>query len=69
MQLVTTEEASKMLAVAERTLLYWRKNSQGPSYVKLNGSIRYKLADIEAWIEQNTCRSLADAKQMQEVEL
>lgn len=65
MQLVTTEEASKMLAVAERTLLYWRKNNQGPSYVKLNGSIRYKLTDIESWIDQNTCK--ANAKQSQSV--
>lgn len=74
MQLITTEEASKMLSVAPITMQTWRSKNQGPDFVKIGGSVRYKLTDIESWIEQNTCKTIAsdskciaNAEQMQGV--
>ncbi len=32
-----------------RTLQRWRKHQSGPPYVRLGGSIRYRLSDIEAF--------------------
>jgi hypothetical protein len=38
------------------TIRTWRKNGTGPKYLKLSesatsGTIRYRLADVEAWEE------------------
>ena len=65
MQLITTEDASKMLCVSPVTMKIWRSKNQGPIYVKVQGAVRYKLTDIEQWINQNTCTP--KAMQLQEV--
>jgi len=41
-----------MLSVPEGTLRYWRKVGIGPKWLKLEGSIRYDLADVLAYIDR-----------------
>lgn len=53
MQFLTTNEVAEMLSVPEGTLRYWRKVGLGPSWVKLEGSIRYTEDDILLYIERN----------------
>lgn len=41
-----------MLDMPEGTLRYWRKVGVGPRWMKLEGSIRYDLADVVEYIER-----------------
>lgn len=41
-----------MLSVPPGTLRYWRKVGIGPKWLKLEGSIRYDLADVLAYIDR-----------------
>lgn len=51
--LLTTKSVAQMLSIPEGTLRYWRKTGVGPCWIKLEGSIRYHLADVEAYVESN----------------
>jgi DNA-binding transcriptional MerR regulator len=49
--LLKPREVSAMLSVPDGTLRYWRAAGLGPAWVKLEGSIRYDLADVLRYIE------------------
>ena len=49
-QLLTSKQVSIMLGIPEGTLRYWRNVGLGPIWHKLEGSIRYDLADVEAYV-------------------
>ena len=34
------------------TLANWRTRGQGPAYIKVGGSIRYRMEDLERWLTQ-----------------
>ena len=51
-KLLTSRTVSEMLSVPEGTLRYWRKVGIGPKWLKLEGSIRYDLADVLAYIDR-----------------
>jgi len=53
MKLLTTTAVAAMLSVPDGTLRYWRKVGLGPSWVKLEGSIRYTEEDVLRYIERN----------------
>ncbi len=46
---LTTDELSKRWGVPVTTLNHWRNRKQGPAYIKLESTVRYQLADIEAY--------------------
>ena len=50
--LLTSKAVSEMLSVPQGTLRYWRKVGIGPKWLKLEGSIRYDLADVLAYIDR-----------------
>lgn len=45
---------AKHLSISERTLERWRSEKQGPPYVQLvqGGAVRYRMHDVEQWLEQ-----------------
>lgn len=43
--------ASAYLGLAKHTLDQWRSKGVGPRYTKLGGAIRYRIADLDAFIE------------------
>lgn len=51
-RLLTTREAAELLSVKETTLEQWRWNGRGPEYIKLNRAVRYRRADVEAFVER-----------------
>ena len=51
--LLTTEEAGNVLGMSEQTLRIWRMENKGPSYIRINRSIRYRREDLEAFISSN----------------
>ncbi|MDA8091023.1 MAG: helix-turn-helix domain-containing protein [Nitrospiraceae bacterium] len=50
MGLLTVKEVSKILNVKPSTLYQWAELGQIPCF-KLNGTLRFDLADIENWIK------------------
>jgi hypothetical protein len=51
MNLLTSKQVSIMIGIPEGTLRYWRNVGLGPIWHKLEGSIRYDLADVEAYVQ------------------
>ena len=51
MQLLTSQQVAEMFSIPEGTLRYWRKIGVGPSWVKLEGTIRYDADDVKAYVE------------------
>ena len=61
--LLTEAEVAKLLKVGRRTLAGWRARRVGPPWADLSAGkgrkscVRYPLADLQAWIEENTKRT------------
>lgn len=53
-RLLTIAEVADWLAVPEATVRDWRVDGKGPPALKLNATVRFRRADVEAWLE--TCR-------------
>ena len=51
---LTTREASQYLGLKRCTLEAWRCRGNGPRFVKLNRAVRYRLTDLNDWIESRT---------------
>jgi hypothetical protein len=52
--LLDEHEAAVVLSKPAGTLRQWRSRGLGPPYVKLGMSIRYRRADLERFIVDNT---------------
>jgi excisionase family DNA binding protein len=50
LRLLTQPEAARLLRLSERTLERLRVAGGGPLYVKAGRAVRYREADLEAWI-------------------
>lgn len=55
-RLLTSDEAASVLGVPVATLRTWRsrRRGYGPRAVQVGGSIRYRLPDLLAWIDDHT---------------
>lgn len=49
--LITTDKASAWTGHALRTYEKWRAEGRGPRFLRCEGSIRYRVGDIRAWLE------------------
>ena len=51
--LLSPRDLAKMLGLAEQTI-YNRRNTGGdlPQHIKLGRLIRFRICDVEAWLEQ-----------------
>ena len=50
-------EAAKFLRLSPQTLRNWRTKCRGPAYSKLGRAVRYNLAGLRAFTEQNRVSS------------
>ena len=54
-ELLTTGEVARLLSCGERTVWRWSRSGAMPTPLKLNpgrqGAVRFRRADIMAWIE------------------
>ena len=57
-----TEDAAKFLNVKPATLEQWRWNGRGPRFVKIGRSCRYRLQDLEAFLEERVYSSTTEAQ-------
>ncbi len=53
---LTTEGVARFLEVSPASVRGWRYRGTGPRGVRLGRGVRYRLADIEAWVDQQEQR-------------
>ena len=52
--LLTEQQAADLLGLAQTHLRYLRRTNQGPDFIRVGKrAIRYRVADVQAWIEEN----------------
>lgn len=54
-ELLTIEELAQMLSVTQLTVDRWRRQGSGPAFIQVGRGIRYRVADVEAWLSANRC--------------
>ncbi len=52
--LVRECEAARLLGVSVASMRRWRREGRGPAYVRVEGCIRYRVADLQAFMAANT---------------
>jgi predicted DNA-binding transcriptional regulator AlpA len=50
-RLLSTGEVAEILGRPARTLRQWRYLGEGPRYLKVGATVRYRTRDVEAWLE------------------
>lgn len=51
---LTTKDLARELNMSEVALAQMRQRAKGPTFIRLGRTIRYRRADIEAWLAANT---------------
>jgi predicted DNA-binding transcriptional regulator AlpA len=49
-------ELSELLSISLAAIRKWRTERRGPPYLKLGACVRYRLADVEAWLASRPVR-------------
>ena len=57
--LMSTDEAATYLSAKPLTLVAWRHQKRGPTYVKIGGHVRYRQVDLDGFIAQNERKAVA----------
>jgi predicted DNA-binding transcriptional regulator AlpA len=52
--LIDERQLEQLYNIRRKTAQRWRLEGRGPRFLKLEGLVRYRLSDIEIWIEQST---------------
>ncbi len=60
-ELLTQKQLAQRWALSERTLERWRSIGEGPVYIKLGYTVRYRLADVEAFEQKGLSASPQNA--------
>ena len=50
-ELVSEQELAAWLKVSPHTLRTWRNRSQGPAFVRAGSLYRYKVSDVQTWLD------------------
>ena len=49
---LTPKQLAERLQIKERTLAAWRYLRIGPAYMRTGRVIRYAIADVDRWVEE-----------------
>lgn len=61
--LLTTRQAAEVLGFEPRTMEELRRRGSGPPFIRLSSrSVRYRLDDLEQWLDERTFRSTAQER-------
>jgi excisionase family DNA binding protein len=58
--ILNTTEAAGYVRLGKATLERFRLTGEGPSFIRLGGAVRYRLSDLDAWMESRVARSTSD---------
>ena len=50
--LLAPPELARQIGVPVKTLYNWRANGKGPRAIRVGKHLRYRAADVDAWLEQ-----------------
>lgn len=56
-----TKQAARLLGCSNRTLEDWRLRGDGPRFLKLGRSVRYRMADLAAFMDKRTFSNTGEA--------
>lgn len=59
--LMTIDELGAELKIPKATLYSWRTNGKGPIGIRVGKHLRYRRADVEAWLDAQSNRTPAPA--------
>ena len=57
MDILDTSEAAAHVRLSKPTLERFRTSGNGPAFVKLGKSVRYRRSDLDAWLASRVVRS------------
>lgn len=58
--MLNEDEAAELLGIKPQTLAVWRcRGANDLKFVKVGRAVRYRLSDVEAWVEKRTGTSVA----------
>ncbi len=60
---LTTRQAAELLGLKPNTLEIWRLRGTGPKFCKFSRAVRYRLTDLETYIQART-RTSTSQKQI-----
>ncbi len=60
-KLLDTSELAEHLTNKPNTIEGWRIKGVGPRYIKIGRLVRYRLADVEEWLEAQARSSTSQA--------
>jgi predicted DNA-binding transcriptional regulator AlpA len=49
--LLNERDVARITGLSLGSIRRWRLLRQGPKFLKLNAAVRYRLSDLEAWLE------------------
>lgn len=55
-KLLDTKQLAQYLGIAASTILQYRADGTGPQYIKLGHLVRYRISDVEKWLDAKTPR-------------
>ena len=50
-QVINEVKAAEIICVAVQTLRNWRHQRKGPPYLKISRAVRYKVEDLESYMD------------------
>ena len=60
LQILNTREAANYVRLGKPTLERFRISGAGPVFVKLGGAVRYRVLDLDSWVDARRVRSTSD---------
>ena len=52
--LISSADLCARLSISRRTLVRWRKRADFPNALKIGSTLRFRGADIDAWLESQS---------------
>ena len=56
----TEDKAAAFLHLSQRTLQAWRVRGCGPKFIKVGRSVRYRLEDLQTFVNENVHQSTSE---------
>lgn len=54
--LLDDADVANILKISKGTLPVWRNKGKGPEYIKIGSNVRYRMSDIQRFIDNKTCK-------------
>lgn len=58
--MVDTDGAARHLCLAPNTLEKLRVTGGGPKFAKLGRAVRYRISDLDRWVEERMCDNTSE---------